>query len=241
MRSNNLPALLTPRLTDRLAAAAALFTDWLGAARPRRAGSLQQSSEEFRQKAFTFALIALAVKLARSGGSLTRERFLTFREVFPIDDDASLKIRTLFRLAWRDGADAGAYARQIVYLYPERRPLWHEVMQRLCHIAAADGPVAIGELRQLIAVAEVFGFTRAQLMRMLSIDRVQRREDPLRVLGLSKKAKLEDIRSRYRQLMRRFHPDMLSGVQLPEGRAVAERKAAKISIAYRKALKRKRA
>lgn len=192
----------------------------------------------FRELAFTFAIIALSVKLARAGRGLSKERYLAFREAFPLEDAVSAKLRSLFALAWEDAADAVSFARQIVYLYPSQPELWRAVMARLCLIANAAGPIAGGELKQLAAVAAVFGMTRVQLQRMVLQSDLPL--NPFETLGVARRSALPEIRSRYHALMRAYHPDSIAAhITYPEGVEVARRKATAVTTAYQTALRKK--
>lgn len=192
----------------------------------------------YRQIAFTFAVIALSAKLARCDGTLTRDAFLAFRKAFPLEDDESAKIRELFRLAWEDTSDAEAVARQVVYLYPNQRDLWNEMLSLLSAVARADGPLTAEELRMLTSVGAVFGYTRAQMGRLIAAAADPRAADPFRVLGLKRGARRDEVKARYRSLMRRYHPDAVAAtLHYPEAIAVAQQRSAMISEAYRKLAK----
>ena len=217
----------------------AFLLDWLAgrpgspAAAPRAA--MEEGGEEFRRMSFTFAMIALAAKITRCDGGISRDEFLTFREVFPLQDEESEKIRRLFRLAWEDEAEAEYYARQVVYLYPGpgQAELRRELLFRLCAIALADGPLTAGELRLLSEVGRVFGYNRLQLGRVLASANPAMEPDPLKVLGLKRGATLEQVRRQYHALMRLYHPDRVHAeISYPEAREVATRKSAAINAAY---------
>jgi DnaJ like chaperone protein len=195
---------------------------------------MDAEADAFRHITFVFAMIALAAKLTRCDGTISREEFLTFREVFPLQDAESAKIRRLFRLAWEDTASAEYYARQVVYLYPDNPDVRRELMFRLCAIALSDGPLTSGELKLLREIGSVFGYTRLQLGRLLAEANPEMEADPFRVLGLKRGARHEQIRRQYHALMRLYHPDhVFADVHYPEARAVAERKSAAINAAYK--------
>jgi DnaJ like chaperone protein len=213
--------------------------DWLaGAPKPKVApkARIDETDEtaNYRQMAFTFAVIALSAKLVRVGGEMTRDAFLAFRRAFPLEDEDSAKIRDLFRMAWEDSANAEAVARQVMYLYPNQPELWREMLSLLVVVAQADGPLTAEELRLLTAISEVFGYNRARMGRLIASVADGRPADPLKVLGLKRGAAPDEIKARYRSLMRRYHPDVVAArLHYPEAVAVAEQKAVAISNAYK--------
>jgi len=187
--------------------------------------------EVSRHLAFAFALIALSAKFARCHDRLERNTFLAFREVFPLEDGASSTLRALFRLAWGDTTPPAYYAEQVRELYPDRPDLWREFLLRLIRIGQADGKLTEAELDLLREVAKAFGISRRRLHRMIAEDGAN--ADPFSLLGLPPTAKAEALYARYRELMRRYHPDhAFSRLHYPEARAVAEHKAATIAAAY---------
>lgn len=194
-----------------------------------------------RELAFTFAVIGLCAKLIKCDGVFKREEFLTFREAFPLDDAQSAKLRQLFTMAWQDELEPRFYARQIAILFPDHVDLRLEVLEHLAAIALADGPVSEAEQEFLQGVASAMGFSRLQLSRLLS--RAVRKadgRDPFAVLGVGKRAAPAEIKAQYIALMRRFHPDRLSGaVAYPEALAAAERRAANVTQAYHAAMKKR--
>lgn len=194
---------------------------------------LDAEAEAYRRMAFTFTVIALAARLAKCDGGLTREEFIAFREAFPLDDRESAKIRALFQHAWQEEADVAVLARQVAYLYPDRPALRRELLKHLACVALADGPLKPEELRLLTAIGQVWGFTRPQLVRLIASCR-DRKPDPFRVLGLPRRTRMPEVKTRYHALMRRYHPDALAAtVNYPEALAVAQRKSAAISSAYK--------
>ncbi len=221
-----------------LTRAAATFTDFYARICAPRAYALkvkmEEEAAEYRQMTFTFATVALSAKLAKADGALSREEFLAFREVFPLEDMESAKLRELFRMAWEDNAEAEVFARQVLSLYPKKPELWRELLKHLCAVALADGPMTTQELKLLSEVGAVFGYGRLQLGRLLAACADGKPADPFRVLGVARGSKLAAIRVRYIALMRLYHPDHAAArLSYPEARAVAARKSVAINDAYR--------
>ena len=114
-------------------------------------------------------------------------------------------------------------------------------------LQAAVGAGAVGpDKRQLLwRVASALGVTRAELAQIEALVRgfeqrgtaqsttVQSLEDAYRVLGVSAQASNDEVKTAYRRLMNRHHPDKLVARGLPESMAgVAEQKTHEVRTAY---------
>lgn len=233
----------TARAADAPALAFMHLRDWLGG---RRKGERQRnakmvltttdSDDNFREMAFTFAVIALAAKLAAADGNPTREEFIVFREVFPMPASEHEKIRRLFGMALRDDAKAADHARRIATLFPpaRHRALLCDVLSRLFRVATADGNMHPREQALLFEVAQAFHVGRRAFMRLLRQHMVESGEDdPYAVLGVEAAWSDGDIRRAYMRLMREYHPD---SVQARGGSAdavlIAGRQVAQLNAAY---------
>lgn len=190
-------------------------------------------AEPLRELSFTFALIGLSARLSRSGPALSKDMFLAFREVFPLEDEASALVRSLFSLAWNEQAEAGWYARYIRDLYPDNPTLRRQVLERMARITLSNGPATRPSLMLLTEIADIFTIRRSTLSRILADCEAGKPLDPFRVLGLPRGAKARDVQAQYRELMRTYHPDRARhAFSYPEAQAVAEKKAREVGEAY---------
>ncbi|MDE1906684.1 MAG: DnaJ domain-containing protein, partial [Rhodospirillales bacterium] len=111
----------------------------------------------------------------------------------------------------------------------------------LYQIARADGPVNGAEADFLSRVAFGFGLNDAATHRAgRGAPITQNSEDPYLVLGLKPKADSDEIRTRWKQLMREYHPDTMAAKGAsPAVIKAASEKVARINAAY-DAIKRER-
>ncbi len=165
-------------------------------------------TEQARQTAFTFAVIALSARLAQQTQPMSKQQYWVFREVFPISAEQDTKIRSLFLMAMNEGTTPEHYARQIVRLFPGKRPLYQEVLERLCKIAAADGVITEVQRRYLWTIAREFSLSRFAFRRMMAGYASQTRYDPYRVLDVSRGVSDEALKRYHMELTRRYHPDV---------------------------------
>lgn len=234
---------MTIRAADAPALAIGRLRDWLSNRRrgevirtARMSLTADDGHDNFREMAFTFAVIALAAKLSGVDGNPSREEFIVFREVFPMPASEHNKIRRLFMMALQDNTQAVDHARRISMLFPpaQHRRLLSDVLSRLFKVATADGAMHPNEEMLLREVAQRFHIGRRAYQRLMHQHMVQTEDgDPYAVLGVKADWPESDIRKTYHRLMREYHPD---SVQSRGGSAdavlIASRQVAQLNAAY---------
>lgn len=182
--------------------------------------------------AFTVAVVALAAKIAKADGVVTRVETEAFARVFALPDNESRNAQRVFDLAKQDVAGIDSYARQIASLLADQPQLKRDVFEGLFHIAAADGILHHDEERHLRDVAEIFGLSDLDY-RSVRAFFVDDPDDPFTVLGLRPDVPDDQLKARYRRLVRENHPDALAARGVPqEFIDMATRKIAAINAAY---------
>ena len=232
------------QVADRPLEAFGQLCGWLGKrtrrdVKMRSAQLLLTSSihhDDFREMTFTFAVIALAAKLAKADGEATRDEFLAFREAFPMPASEHEKIQRLFDMAVRDEAEAIHHARRIATLFPVStyRRLLRDLLARLVRVAMVDGRVNAVEEALLQEIGQAFGLRRRECGLILRKPHaIESAVSPYAILGVKPEASEADIRRSYHQLMRENHPDNIQaqgGSQ--DAVLVASRQVAQLSAAY---------
>lgn len=192
--------------------------------------------DDFRQMAFTFAVIALAAQVAKSDGNATRDEFIAFREAFPMPATEHEKIRQLYDMALRDTSPFVHHARRIAALFPVRRHrrLLKDVLKRLARLAMVDGQLNKAEGTMLLEIGLAFGLRRRSIMRALREPLIEAAEsNPYSILGVKPDDSEAEIRKSYHKLMRENHPDQIAaqgGSQ--DAVLVASRQVAQLNAAY---------
>lgn len=182
--------------------------------------------------AFTAAAVALSAKLSIADGVSLKIEEETFERLFHFAAEEAANVRWLFRLAAKDEAGFESYARELGKTLAERPEMLRDVFEALLHIASADGVLHEGEDRYLGAVAEIFGYA-PEKYRAIRARFVNDADDPYVVLGISREVTNEALKERYRELVRRHHPDVLAGKGLSrELQDVAARQIATINAAW---------
>jgi DnaJ like chaperone protein len=189
--------------------------------------------------AFTIGMIALGAKMAKADGVVSESEIAAFKQVFHIPEGELAAVARVFNLAKQDTAGFETYARQIARLFDAQHEILEDVLDGLFHIAKADNafhPDEHGFLRQ---VAGIFGFTDADFARIRA-RHVAAKDDPYLILGVRHDAPEEEIRRRYRQLVRENHPDRHIAAGVPEEMiAIATGRLQTVNEAYDRIMKEK--
>jgi DnaJ like chaperone protein len=182
--------------------------------------------------AFTAAVVALSAKLSIADGVALKIEEETFERLFHFDPEEGENVRWLFRLAAKDTAGFESYAREVSGALGDKPELKHDVLEALLHIATADGILHESEERYLASVCAIFGWSPEE-WRAMRARFVRDPKDPYEVLGANREMTDSILKTRYRELVRESHPDVLAGRGLSrELQEVAARKIAAINAAW---------
>lgn len=185
-----------------------------------------------RELVFTTGLVALAAKMARSDGVVTRDEVAAFQRIVTVPPEQQARIEMLFDLAKQTSAGFEAYAGQIAESFRDEPALLEDVLDGLFLIAAADGAIHQDEHAYLRDVATIFGINEADFAR-IEARHVRRTDDPYLVLGANREMSDDEIKRHYRRLVAENHPDREIARGLPEEAvAIATRRLAAINAAW---------
>jgi DnaJ like chaperone protein len=197
---------------------------------------LEGDPELRRRVAFSIAMIALSAKMAKADGIVTIDEVKAFQEIFAVPDSEATNVARLYNLAKGDTAGFEAYAERMAALCGSGKPncaMLEDILDGLFHIAKADGVVHEREVNFLRRVAEIFEIDGAHFETILARHADLGAADPYLVLGVQRGAPFEQVRSRYRKLVRENHPDRLIARGVPEEFiAIANSRVAAINAAY---------
>jgi DnaJ like chaperone protein len=194
-----------------------------------------------RSIAFTIGMIALGAKMAKADGVVTEVEIQAFRQVFHVPDSELPAVARVFNLAKQDVAGYETYARQIARLFEARSALLEDVLDGLFHIAKADDALHPGELIYLESVAAVFGFTGLDYQRIRARHQTVN-GDPYLILGLERGVAPGEIKRRYRELVREYHPDRHIAAGVPEEMIeIATERLQKVNEAYEQIMRERAA
>lgn len=206
----------------------------LGAAVDEGVSRTSESGRDARrQVTFTIGVIALAAKMAKADGRVTKEEIAAFKQVFRIPPGEQNNVARIFNLAREHTAGYDAYARQIADVMRGQQTVLMDLLDALFFIAKADGEVHPNELAYIRSVAEIFGFSSASIEELVNRHVGPDPNSPYTILGVKPDISDAALKQRYRALVRETHPDRMMAEGVPaEMVAVATRRAADINTAY---------
>lgn len=186
-----------------------------------------------REVAFSMGVIALGAKMAKADGVVTKDEVSAFKDVFKVPDDELKNVARLFNLAKKDVAGYESYARQLAKLFQDDRETLKAVLDGLFHIAKADDVIHPNEEAYLASVAQIFGFSDTEFAYIRARHVHAKERSPYDVLEVDPSISDQELKKRYRELVRENHPDRLMARGVPEEFIeIANNKIAAINQAY---------
>ncbi len=190
-----------------------------------------------RREIFATGVSALAAKLSKVDGPVTREEVDAFKEQFRFGDGQMSHVAKIYDEAKQDPYGFEPYAQALADNFASEPFLLAEIFGALHRIAGVDGGVNQAEQIFLQKVALIFGLpfqshggappprSRAHLVDA----------SPYIVLGLKPSATMKEVKAAWLKLTREHHPDTLIAKGVPSDYVdLATRKMAEINAAYDK-------
>jgi DnaJ like chaperone protein len=195
-----------------------------------------------RSVGFTIAILALAAKMAKADGTVTRDEVSAFRAIFALPPQEEAHAARVFNLARQDVAGFDTYARKIAALFhsggdalcADDRNILIDILEALFAIAMADGAYHPREDAFRGEVADIFGLDtrRFATVRARYVEGAPR--DPFDVLGAPPDATMDELRRAWRVAVKESHPDgMIARGVPPEAVQLAARRLIAINDAWR--------
>lgn len=191
---------------------------------------------EDAQLSFLLGFIALAAKVAKADGRVTRDEVAAMKSVVDIPEDVEAMVRDVFNEAKKDAEGYEPYARQVAQLLNYKRAVLEDMLGALVMISHADGVYSPAERACIAGIARVFRLRESdvrRIERMFVMDGADAGGDPYEILGVSPDAGDREVKGAYRAFLKDNHPDKVRAQGLPEEFVeVANRKVAEVNAAY---------
>jgi DnaJ like chaperone protein len=190
-----------------------------------------------REEVFAITVTVLAAKLCKCDGPVKRTEIDAFKRNFRIPPSSARGIGRLFDQA-RDSAESfEPYAAQLAESFSDTRGVLEQVLGALFNIARADGPLNGREQEFLRRVHRRLSLDQVAWDRAFGEQPRQPIEadgdDPYLELGLTRSASGDELRAKWKRLMRENHPDSLASRGVPaDFVARASEKVARINAAW---------
>ncbi|MCQ9155020.1 TerB family tellurite resistance protein [Acidomonas methanolica] len=188
---------------------------------------------------YAIGLVALCAKAAKIDGPVNRQEIDCFKRLFQFPPENAREVGMMFDHARARTDDYEMYAREMGRAFTADRAPLEDLLNALFAIARADLPPGAAldarEATFLRRVHRAFGlppgaWDRAENGRARP---ATSEADAYIELGVSRDAADEEIRLRWRALVREHHPDMLSRQSLsPAALARAQDRIARINAAW---------
>lgn len=186
-----------------------------------------------RTVAFTIAIIALAAKMAKADGLVTRDEVSVFRQLFVLPPEEESNAARVFNLARQDVAGFDAYARKIAVMFRDDRETRVDILEGLFRIALADGDYHTAEDEFLQEVARIFDIGDSCLRGLRQRYLPGLPPDPYDVLDVTPDTPLDEIRKVWKALVRENHPDRLAARGVPpEALRIAQDRLIAVNAAW---------
>ena len=184
--------------------------------------------------AFTVGVIALAAKMAKADGVVTKDEVKAFKTAFKVSDAEMKQAARAFNLAKQNVAGYEDCAEQLVIVFKGNRKILEDVLEGLFHIAKADAALHPHEEEFLGQVAKRFGLADSEFETIKARHVVADKRDPYEVLGLTPSASDAELERHYRSLLAENRPDELIARGVPaEFIAIANEKVAAFTEAFK--------
>jgi DnaJ like chaperone protein len=196
----------------------------------------QVSKGEELQTTFFIAVFSMLAKLVRADGHITREEIDSIEKIMAQDLNLDFQSRemavNIFNTVLHSPQSFQDYAVQFYSRFHFQPQLLEFMLDLLFKVSTAHGKLKKSEEELLISAAKIFQFNEQRYLHIKS-RYVHVTDQSYAVLDCSPDDSDDQIKSRYRKLVREFHPDAIAAKGLPEEfTAFAQEKFRNIQEAY---------
>ena len=171
------------------------------------------SDQNYKSIVFTAGVIALSAKMAKADGKVTKEEILTFRKLVQIPKDNINQVSKLWELAKETTDGYELYAKQIYTLFRNQPEILEKILDILFEIAKSDGNIDLTECNYLKNVSSIFNFDDIIFEKLLALHNPE--NNSFEILGVKISDSLEDIKKKWKEMVKNNHPDKLVGQGMP--------------------------
>ena len=195
----------------------------------------------FNQQQGTYAigLVVLSAKLAKADGRVTTDEIKKFKKIFKIPAESMNQVSAIWREASQTSSGFEPYAQQLRDTFYRSPQMLEQVIIGLFEIGYADHDLSAPELKYIKKVSQIFGIDQATFNRLRNSRSEFVKEDPYKVLGVTKSQSTSEIKKVYRNLARKNHPDIVRSKGITDKSLITKAKEnfQRINDAYEQILK----
>lgn len=189
-----------------------------------------------RRTIFFHSILKLSAKIAKADGHVSPEEIKVFKEYFDFEKYGIKDAGEIFDQSANNSERVEDISKAIYSSVGNNRELLEYIVIGLLQIAGADGVFHYNEIKLLNEIIEIFGFSEREKDGLFAIFGIEGKtdqddegpsgeqlEDPIhiekavyfRILNIEPGATTEEIKSAYRFLARKHHPDVLHSKGIP--------------------------
>ncbi len=177
------------------------------------------TDQEKNQAVFFVSTFSLLAKLARADGKVTREEINVIddyiKNYLNFDNDARDMAVKIFNVAKDSNETFDAFAQQFYGLFRNDRQMLYSMLELLVRVAKADGSIHPSEEQMLQRAAIIFNIGTTEYERIKGMH-VQDNNKYYAILGATPNDTDDEIKKKYRQLVKEYHPDAVIAKGMPE-------------------------
>lgn len=197
-------------------------------------GQIRQGDQ--LQVTFFVASFSMLGKMASADGRVSAEETRMVdqftRAQMRLDDNTRAFAMRIFHKAAASSSTFEEFATQFRDSFSSQPQILRVMLDMLLRVSMADGSMHPHEEKILLSAVELFGISTEEYTR-LKEQYCPGTDKHYAVLGLGPKASMEEVKKKYRLLVRDFHPDTIISKGLPEEfNKFAESKFREIQEAY---------
>lgn len=195
---------------------------------------IKKITEINKQITITSAIVSLSAKVASVDKGDLFLKHKVFEDVFQAPKKEQKNIEKIFNLASQELKGYESYAKILYKKFKKYPEVLEELLMAFLKISKANGVVSDSSLSVLRTVAKVFKVSEKDFIRICNINHVYDMSNPYVVLGVSAEISKEDLKSEYKKLVKKYHPDHLMACGMPaEMIGLLENKMAEVNKAYK--------
>jgi DnaJ like chaperone protein len=203
-----------------------------------RFGEAQQrlSPNEESQFAFYIGAFSMLAKLSKADGRVSQEEVTSIEQFMlfdlKLDSQSQSVAMNIFQAALNSPGTFQDFAAQFYSRFRLQPQLLDVMIDILLRVSMADGTLAESEERMILSAKILFNISDSQYTAIKS--RYIKDDDKFyAILGVTPDDTSETIKTKYRSLVKEYHPDMIASKGLPEEfTQLAEDKFREIQEAY---------
>ena len=194
------------------------------------------SSGEESQFAFFIGAFSMLAKLSQADGRVSQAELTSIEKFMAFDLNLNRESQTvamnIFQAAMASPGTFQDFATQFYERFRFQPQLLDVMLDILLRVSIADGTLSEVEERLILSAKSIFSISDSHYVTLKS-KYIKDDDKYYNILGITRNDSNEAIRTRYRKLVKEYHPDMIASKGLPEEfTKLAEDKFREIQEAY---------